>query len=581
MAAAAIALVASPPLIAFLLVGARELSRRSRPASWKWSALLLVCIASSALVQRFFDMRAFLGALTEPTPLGMLAPMIAGLLWGAYVLTMSGWVFAPIHGLGKIRHDALWPVLRAWLALASLRAAALFVLHSPIVYATWRASGELGLPARVALAFGVPVSGLLAHFWLLSLVDNLSVYLDVELVSGAATSRNPWHATIKRYFRGYLRRSSVEIDEALVARTLFLPSAIDHVTSYGGGFARPRILVGERPREAALGELPDEAELPDRTVNPEELPVGILVPSMREREDLGQLVRADHRRRGLTLAPPRPRAPMPRLIGENATLLGRVIPSSADEGLPLISDTEEDFGVVKKLLTEHYAGFEQGIDGDEVDDTDPRQKDFLFGALLREIGVVLRQDTLLSTIRSSLEVASSRAKSLDRFFVRPPIVLYERFLSGPAAKVGDAYAALHAGFHHLIQYLCFVRGTDEALLTARADEPRLVKASHEMLARIANEANEPNAANAANVAGDLDLFRATPRSRVAWLARFFHAPLARPTVRWGRVLGALAFAALAGVFVVRSVRDAIAYHPTYVARMKAQAVRPSEGDSAR
>ena len=35
-----------------------------------------------------------------------------------------------------------------------------------------------------------------------------------------------WHATIKRYFRGYVRRNGVEIDAALFERTLFLPSLL-------------------------------------------------------------------------------------------------------------------------------------------------------------------------------------------------------------------------------------------------------------------------------------------------------------------------------------------------------------------
>src|SRR5207249_2666527 len=106
-----------------------------------------------------------------------------------------------------------------------------------------------------------------------------SLYLDTKLVTGLPTEREPWHKTVKRYFRGYVRRNGVEVDERMLARTLFLPSARADVTCYGGGFARPRILVGEKPREIALGELPDEEEFPDRTVNPEELPAGIVAPS--------------------------------------------------------------------------------------------------------------------------------------------------------------------------------------------------------------------------------------------------------------------------------------------------------------
>src|SRR5581483_6268876 len=104
--------------------------------------------------------------------------------------------------------------------------------------------------------------------------------LDVQLVIGPATPRNPWHGTIRRYFRGYVRRNGIEVDKRLLERTLFLPSLLPDVVSYGGGFARPRVLVGEQAREAALGGLPEENEFPERTVNPEEWPWGMLAPTL-------------------------------------------------------------------------------------------------------------------------------------------------------------------------------------------------------------------------------------------------------------------------------------------------------------
>jgi hypothetical protein len=554
--AAAIVLVASPILLALILVG-RDLGKRERPASWKWSALLLVVLSMMPVAVSIFDVSGFLVRLAAPamTTDDLIPPTLAGMLWGAFLLAVGVWLFAPIHGMQHIRHDALWPLMRSWITLTLLRSIALFFLYAPILFLVWKACKDVALPESVTTAFLLPLAGLLAHFCLLSLVDNLSVYLDTKLVTGVASARNPWHATIKRYFRGYIRRNGVNLEEKAFERTLFLPSARADVISYGGGFAQPRVLVGDVPRETALGELPDEEEFPDRTVNMEELPTGFLVASMRERDDLGQYARAEDRRRGLTLAAPRPRQPMPRLVGENATLLGWVIAQSKEEGLPLISDTEDDFGIVKRLLSEHYAAFEWNIDG-EVDDTDPTQKDFLFGAILREMGVILRHDTLFSTLRWTIEVASQRVGFIHRFVVRPPLALYERFLAWPAARIGDAFAALNGAFHHLVQHLCLENGTDGALLTARANEPQLVKASHEMLSRPEAEDDD----------------------RIQWLARYFHAALAPQTrVRWLRVAFGLALAAIAGVLLVRSAREAVEYHPKYVERMSTRFVIPEGG----
>jgi hypothetical protein len=580
-ATALLALVASPIALAFLLVGPRELGRRKTPASWKWSGLLVAALAALLVAAAVVDLPAVFQrwAGRAPPIAGILPPVGAGLLWGALVLSIGVWLAAPIRGLERIRHEALWPLLRSWAALGVLRAAALAVLYGPLMVTAARTCAAFALPARVTWAFAVPAAGLLMHFWWLSLVDNLAVYVDVAFVLGPPTAKNPWHATMKRYFTGYIRRNVIAIDPRLLERTLFLPSVRKDVIAYGGGFAAPRIVVGEKPLEAALGELPDEEEQPDRTVNAEELPAGLLAPTRAPEGDQAQLARAEAVRHAFAIAPPRRRAHVPRLLGESATRLGWLLPQAAqteqqaDKGIPLISDTEEDFGVVKRLLSEHYAAFEGDLD-DEVDDTDPTQKDFLFGALLREIGVIARHDVYFSTIRHSLEVARLRGSWLS-YVTRVPLALFERFLSVPAARVADAYAALNTGLHYLVQYLCFVRGTNEKLLTARANLPRLLGASRAMLIHL--ERGEPSAE-------ERDAFRATPYDRVLWLTSVFHGRRAPRQLRWGRVVVATVVLAASATLAVRSVVDSVRYHPIYVeriARLKAQAAKSAEGDNVR
>ncbi len=102
-------------------------------------------------------------------------------------------------------------------------------------------------------ALAIPSAGLLLLFWLLSLVDNLSAYLDVKLVAGSATERSSWHATIKRYFRGYVRRGAIGLDARLLDRALFLPSTRAGVACYGGaGSSWPRIVASARQRDGEL-----------------------------------------------------------------------------------------------------------------------------------------------------------------------------------------------------------------------------------------------------------------------------------------------------------------------------------------
>src|SRR5262249_14788126 len=254
--------------------------------------------------------------------------------------------------------------------------------------------------------------------------------------------------TIRKCLLGYVRRSRADLDRRLLERVLFLPGHQPHVTSYGGGLGSPRVLVGVDSREAALGELPDETEAPEHTINPEELPSGILVPRPPLSDRAAR--KLDARRRTLTAAPPRSRSSAPRLIGEQATLLGWVMPHA--QGIPLIANSRDDYDLVRQLLTEHYAAF-RNVDEDDWDDTDPSQLDFLFGAILRELGSFERHDGALNTLRHAFALAQAKASWLSRHVIGGIGRLFERFLSGPAAVVGDAYAALNHGLHHLIQYL--------------------------------------------------------------------------------------------------------------------------------
>src|SRR5262249_972027 len=125
--------------------------------------------------------------------------------------------------------------------------------------------------------------------------------------------------------------------------------------------------------------------------------------------------------------------------------------------------------------------------------------------------------------------------------------------------------------HPLIQYLCFVRGVDERLLTARADVPRLMQTSRVMIAQLDRKAV---------TAAERSILRTTPRDRAAWLARFFYEPLGPPGFRWPRALGGVAFAAALASLVQRQVSEAIKYPPTYVARMKSMTTPPAtEGET--
>jgi hypothetical protein len=132
-----------------------------------------------------------------------------------------------------------------------------------------------------------------------------------------------------------------------------------------------------------------------------------------------------------------------------------------------------------------------------------------------------------------------------------------------------------------VQYLSFLRGIDEEMLTARANVPRLAETSRRMLAKL-----DQTASTADGPSRD-DFARSTARDRAIWVTRIFHSAMGAAPVRWGRVVGGVLAAGLAAVLLVRSVQSAIAYHPIYVdrvgqmTRMNSQLPKPIEGDRGR
>src|SRR5439155_21875985 len=93
-------------------------------------------------------------------------------------------------------------------------------------------------------------------------------------------------------------------------------------------------------------------------------------------------------------------------LGQAATLLGYATPAPG-QLVPLISDNPQDLAIVRELLSEHYPWFAPDPD-EEYDATDPTDKDFLFGALVHELGVARRNETQLATLPLALGRSAAR-----------------------------------------------------------------------------------------------------------------------------------------------------------------------------
>lgn len=490
-----------------------------------------------------------------------LVGIAGGVAWGLFLVDAFRYAFPPLHGLASVGHRDVFRLLASWFYACLQRVAILVAYYAPFALAALWMCDAMSVPTRTAIVFVTPIAGLVGRLWLATWVECLTPFLDDRLVTGEASRDNPWHAEVRHYFMGYVRREGWNIDYRRLKRILFVPARVDGVTSWGGGGIASRVAIDERLLALAMGGV----ETTQQDEEPVEWPTwsdGIL---------------AGHQGKA---SPPRPRRPGPRagslslhrlhtlsdmghrkqLLGQAATLLGYVAPTAPDELVPLIADDIADLEVVRSLLAEHYPWMEADPD-EEHDDTDPTDRDFLFGALAREIGVIERRDQQRATLGLSCLEAAKRAPMPIRRVVFAARWLVATFTTRFPAMVADTYAALHFARHHLIQYL-FLRQTNETgRLTARATPEDLERLSAAML----NDAGTWEASRR-----DRFVLHGSLRNRLVWLSRLFPEPIAdrrEARLRWiVTALIALALAAQLG-FAVKRAMD---YHPVYVDRIAEQ-----------
>lgn len=557
-------LIVSALGLLIILLGAPlvVLGKRVDRATRRRSSLLLLGVAVVLLGYPLLPVQRL-------ESLEWLLPMLGGSAWAWFALLSLRIAFPVLPGLSGIRHHDVGRMVRALAVVSTMRLwllAAFYVLPALILL---RAATVRHVDPRTIWMILVPLLGLLLHFWLLLLVDHLAHHLDARLVVGAASRSNPWHPVIKKYFMGYVRRSGLEIDGALLDRVLFLPGRTEAVATYGGGLGVARIVVDESLLETALHPLVEEPVFDEQTRGTRALDVGdlcrgLVVPdasrSSRSSPSSGWSRWSRSRRRAARRERDgeRRRRRTHPLIGQNETLLGYIVPLPPEESVPLVIDDPDEYSVLKELLTAHYSAFDRGRYGEEADDTDPTQKDFLFGALLREIGAVQRRDPLLFTLTLSLNGRLAAAPGWVQATGRAIGSAYHRFLSRYPAYIADAYVALNRGFDHLIQFLHHVETGSDSVLTARADGPALARVSSEILQSVSREQPAPV---------DRPASRATVRERLIQLSQHGQVPLPEQSSKTGRLMFKVALSLVALMALGAATLESLAYRPIYDERM--------------
>lgn len=513
---AALALLAA--IVALPLVLAR---RRTRAAP-----RIVAVLAGIALVALALAM--FPDAIAEASP-GLFAA--GGLAWGLALASCLPIALPPLVGIHRVEHRELGPVLRAWLALALQRALWLAVGLAPIGVALWWIGDALGVPAIVTLGVIAPLVILIARLVWRSLVELVASRLDDELVDRPAA--DAWHAQVRGYLGGYLRRANLEVDGELLDRVRFLPGREPELVAvYGGGLAHTRVVIDRGVLERALAPYgrPHDYAMPRvSTLHWTYWNAGLVMPTASD-EQLA--TRAD-------------RDPKSSAVG---------FEDAANERIAL-GEPPTFTGIVEPTAFDPRTSYRPGEDplwldwdpGEEYDGTDAGDKDFLFGVLVAALGTAQRHEDRARTFAIAWRrwvVPGRVLRGLAR--VTAPL---RAVAARNAAALADLHAVLGGARHHLAQHLAWQLWRRDDLLTARAYVPQLEHRSRAILAALDADANEE---------GPL-------RERLRRLRRFLDP---RAVVRRSqRQRVALAFAVLVACAVVAALAvQAVLYHATYEER---------------
>ena len=465
-----------------------------------------------------------------------------GLAWGALGAMLLPLAAPKLLGLHRIEHAELGPVLRVWAAAAALRTVGLAVALAVLGVALWGMATLLEIPMLVAFAVLAPVVGLAVRHVRRALVELLAERLDAELVDGDATTAQPWHAQVRGYFAGYLRRANLEVDEERLEGVRFLPGKGDAVEIYGGGLTHTRIVVGRALLELALAPYgrPHDYPMPRvSTLHWTHWNAGLVMPTeageklatTEQRKPAETTEEGEHERIAL---------------GEPPTMSGVIEPVAFDPRTSYRPDEDP-----------LWLDWDPG---EEFDGTDAGDKDFLFGILIHAFGMIDRHEDRGATLALAWrQWLARRGPARMLATISAPV---RGFAARRTAALADTHVALNGASHHLAQYLAWRLWRRDDLLTPRAFVPELERASRAIYTSLDREAD---------VDGEIDRWR----GRLSGLRMFTTG--APPKRSQGQRL-AIAVAVLAGMTAVAVlVVQAVLYHSVYEQRMSRQE-RPADGN---
>jgi hypothetical protein len=451
--------------------------------------------------------------------------LLGGCLWAIVLYRVGRFCLGGFHGIQKIDHASLFVYLRA---MSEVVLTKVFISLPIMILPLWISYNLLLKTNLVSLSSFIMVISPVVLTVMLFLVFIVNKLLTRHLDSVYLIKYNPrQNDKIQFYLRTYIQRMGLDVPEYILESLDFqVAPYIDNEIMYGGFGQKIRIILPSWIVDSALGYIArfdTVAKQEQQTwYSSQRWPMSLLqtkssiFPSYlnqktedRKSDDAFDSFQNDF---SVQYISEEDMARDPE-ISKSSGVWGFVLPHKEKDSIPLISDNYKDLEAVEQLMSEHHIFYEKPKVEEVYDDSNPNQKEFLFGLLLQILGRVHRHETILNTF----SLAASRLKYYIPDILLLPFDYFKKFYDKNFsifwAFIDDSYVALNNCGPHLVQYLYFLNTRRVDLLTSRADGGQLILRSNEILRWMAQQAPSKL---------DLQKNRATLRNRLLSIGSFFH-----------------------------------------------------------
>ena len=362
--------------------------------------------------------------------------LIGGFLWASIFIVNFHFIFRPLYKMEVIPQNSLRPGIKAFLISSSIRVLASATLHLVLFLWVGKALQDKNMLYGLPLVI-IPIILLIVYSCISVMIEFFAFHCDIVFATENATENNTTHEIIRAYIEDYVEAFHAVLPP-ISQNSIYIAGKGRRILSYGGLWLKPRIVIGERLLEEAFPfdyrnfilENPiDESSSEEEKVE------------AQDTESLDQEKVADH----------------------YADMIGTV---------DKITKNDDQ----KSIESEGEA---ESREENNIEFSPPM--DFLYGGLLFQMALIYRLSHWKMSFLNLIFYPNNEFSGILGGLGKDLRIFYDHYSYRYERHISDAFAIVGEGYHHLLQYLCYLKFSDSRLLSSEGNYDKLVSHSEAIL----------------------------------------------------------------------------------------------------